>query len=178
MDGLAAGVAELARDGGAAPEALDIGIEGMTCASCAGRVERAVARVPGVSAVSANLATEQARIQFDGQPGTAAAVAEAVTKAGYGVASQEITLEIGGMICASCVGRVERALRAVPGVTGAEVNLATERARVLASAAVTAEGPSGRPGHGRLRGPPAIARSRGRCGTSPNAGPGGGAQPA
>jgi len=140
MDGLVTGAAELARDEGAAPEVLDIGIEGMTCASCAGRVERAVARVPGVSAVSVNLATEQARIQFDGRPGTAAAVAEAVTKAGYGVASKEITLEIGGMTCASCVGRVERALKAVPGVTGAEVNLATERARVLASAAVTAEG--------------------------------------
>ena len=140
MDGLVAGTAELARHRGAAPEALDIGIEGMTCASCAGRVERAVARVPGVSAVSVNLATEQARIQFDGRPGTAAAVAEAVTKMGYGVVSQEITLEISGMTCAYCVGRVERALKAVPGVTGAEVNLATERARVLASAVVTAEG--------------------------------------
>ncbi|CAJ0682706.1 heavy metal translocating P-type ATPase [Ralstonia mannitolilytica] len=46
-----------------------------------------------------------------------------------------LDLEIGGMTCAACAGRVERALRAVPGVTEASVNLATERARVHGAAA-------------------------------------------
>lgn len=44
-------------------------------------------------------------------------------------------LDISGMTCAACAGRVERALRAVPGVTEASVNLATERARVQGGAA-------------------------------------------
>ncbi|WP_416238606.1 heavy-metal-associated domain-containing protein, partial [Raoultella planticola] len=44
-------------------------------------------------------------------------------------------LDIGGMTCAACAGRVERALLAVPGVTEASVNLATERARVQGGAA-------------------------------------------
>lgn len=118
---------------GSSPE-LDIDIEGMTCASCVRRVEKALQSVPGVSGVAVNLATEQARVAFDGTQATAAAVIEAVDKAGYRAATEEIDLVIEGMTCASCVGRVERALKRVPGVVSAEVNPATERARVGAVA--------------------------------------------
>ena len=118
---------------------MDLGIEGMTCASCVRRVEKALGQVPGVSAVAVNLATERARVAYDGQPGTAAALVEAVSRAGYAAATQVIDLSVSGMTCASCVGRVERALQRVPGVVGAEVNLATERARVTAAADVSAE---------------------------------------
>ena len=111
---------------------LDLGIEGMTCASCVRRVEKALGQVPGVSTVSVNLATERARVAFDGQPDTASAVIDAVDRAGYKAATQVIDLSVNGMTCASCVGRVERALKRVPGVVAAEVNLATERARVTA----------------------------------------------
>jgi len=68
---------------------MDIGIEGITCASCVRRVEKALGQVPGVSAVSVNLATERARVAYDGQPGTAAAVVEAIGRAGYSAATQE-----------------------------------------------------------------------------------------
>ena len=118
---------------------LDVGIEGMTCASCVRRVERAVAKVPGVSGVSVNLATERARVAYDGKPGTAAALVEAVKQAGYAAGTQTIDLAVAGMTCASCVGRVERALQKVPGVLTAEVNLATERVRVTAIVGVTAQ---------------------------------------
>ena len=70
--------------GGAAPVAeIDLGIEGMTCASCVRRVERALTRVPGVEAAAVNLATEQARVRV--RPGAAGfdALAAAVRKAGY-----------------------------------------------------------------------------------------------
>src|SRR4051794_39634028 len=107
---------------------LEIAIEGMTCASCVRRVEKAVKRVPGVSGVSVNLATEQARVPFDGRPETASAILEAVGNAGYQASTDEIELAVDGMTCASCVSRVERALKRVPGVVSAEVNLATERA--------------------------------------------------
>src|SRR3954452_32340 len=110
--------------------ALDIAIEGMSCASCVRRVERAVQRVPGVSDVAVNLGTERARVGFDGRPGTVSAVLAAIAHAGYRAGAEEIDLGVGGMTCASCVGRVERALKRVPGVVSAEVNLATERARV------------------------------------------------
>ncbi|HQT73037.1 MAG TPA: heavy metal translocating P-type ATPase [Acidiphilium sp.] len=106
-------------------------IEGMTCASCVGRVERAIQRVPGVAEVSVNLGSEQARVVFtDAHPADIGDVATAVEKAGYGVATRNLELAIEGMTCASCVGRVERALRKVPGVTRVAVNLSNETARV------------------------------------------------
>ncbi|EME01529.1 heavy metal translocating P-type ATPase [Pseudomonas stutzeri] len=103
-------------------------VSGMTCASCAGRVERALLKVPGVAAANVNLANEQVRIEGD-DLGVATLI-EAVEKAGYGVPLQSIELNIKGMTCASCVGRVERALLKVPGVRSAAVNLASERAHV------------------------------------------------
>ncbi|MGY6270588.1 heavy metal translocating P-type ATPase [Achromobacter denitrificans] len=115
--------------------AVSLPIEGMTCASCVGRVEKALKAVPGVNKASVNLATERADITFEGTPDVAAAV-QAVQKAGYAVAQTAIELSVTGMTCASCVGRVEKALKAVPGVSGATVNLATERASVTAAGGV------------------------------------------
>jgi Cu+-exporting ATPase len=66
---------------GAANAGLDVGIEGMTCASCVGRVERTIRKIPGVSDVEVNLGTEHARIAFSGKL-DAAALAEAVRGAG------------------------------------------------------------------------------------------------
>ncbi|MDL2356618.1 MAG: heavy metal translocating P-type ATPase, partial [Pseudomonadota bacterium] len=110
-------------------------IDGMTCASCSARVERTLAKVAGVRSASVNLATEKATVRAD--PGVpASALVDAVAKAGYAVATHSVALAIGGMTCASCAGRVERALAQVPGVTGAAVNLATEEAAVTLAADV------------------------------------------
>ncbi|WP_313200655.1 heavy metal translocating P-type ATPase [Pseudomonas sp.] len=105
---------------------FNLPISGMTCASCAGRVERALQKVSGADQVSVNLATEQARVQApaDSLP----ALVEAVRGAGYGVPTRTVELQISGMTCASCVGRVERALGKLPGVEQVSVNLASERA--------------------------------------------------
>ena len=103
-------------------------ITGMTCASCAGRVERALLKVPGVDTAAVNLAAEQVRVQAS--DADLAGLVQAVEKAGYGVPVQSMELAIEGMTCASCVGRVERALLKVSGVRSASVNLANERARV------------------------------------------------
>ena len=69
------------------PASLDLGIEGMTCASCSLRVERALKKVPGVREASVNLATESARVQFDvgQQAELPALLRRAVREAGYGV---------------------------------------------------------------------------------------------
>ncbi|MBE9606767.1 heavy metal translocating P-type ATPase [Acetobacteraceae bacterium H6797] len=109
--------------------AMTLPIEGMTCASCAGRVERALAKLPGVAAAQVNLASEQASVTGAVPLPTLIA---AVEKAGYAVPSEVTTLAIGGMTCASCVGRVERALSRVPGVLAVQVNLASEQARITA----------------------------------------------
>ncbi len=111
------------------PLATDFGIGGMTCASCVLRVEKAIAAVPGVASANVNLATERATVRFNGAPDTSG-VLRAIEKAGYEpkIVTQELSVE--GMTCASCVSRVEKALKAVPGVIDASVNLATEKATV------------------------------------------------
>ncbi|MCC7549674.1 MAG: copper-translocating P-type ATPase [Burkholderiales bacterium] len=109
---------------------LTLPVQGMTCASCVARVEKALNNAQGVLDASVNLATETATVEL--APGAAAQPAvEAIERAGYAVPDDRIAIQIDGMTCASCVGRVERALTAVPGVRGASVNLATERAEVL-----------------------------------------------
>ncbi|MEH6721780.1 MAG: heavy metal translocating P-type ATPase [Aurantimonas endophytica] len=116
-------------------ETVSLSIEGMTCASCVGRVERALRIVPGVLDASVNLATERADVRLAG-PVDRAELIRAIKDAGYTVTASTIELAIDGMTCASCVGRVERALHAVPGVIEATVNLATERATVKGSVEV------------------------------------------
>ncbi|MGD8331976.1 MAG: copper ion binding protein, partial [Acidobacteriota bacterium] len=108
----------------------ELEVEGMHCASCVGRVEKALAEVPGVEQVNVNLATSKATIHHVPAQAGVAGLVKAVKDAGYEVAVQETSLQIGGMHCASCVGHVEKALAAVPGVIEANVNLATERATV------------------------------------------------
>ncbi|HGM5284423.1 TPA: heavy metal translocating P-type ATPase [Serratia liquefaciens] len=114
---------------------LSLPVEGMTCASCVGRVERALKAVPGVQTATVNLATERADITFGDRTDPQAAVG-AIESAGYAVREETTELGIEDMTCASCVGRVEKALRQIPGVIEANVNLATERARVRHSAGI------------------------------------------
>ncbi|MCA0871643.1 heavy metal translocating P-type ATPase [Seohaeicola saemankumensis] len=108
---------------------LNLSISNMSCAGCVGRAERALAAVPGVAQAQVNLASESARVTFEGAPDAAALVA-ALDTAGYPARVQSVTLAISAMSCASCVGRVDRALAAVPGVLEVAVNLASESATV------------------------------------------------
>ena len=106
-----------------------LSIEGMSCASCAGRVDRALAALDGVEEVSVNLASERAHLTVD-TPETLALAAQTVDDLGYPARRAEVVLNVASMSCASCVGRVDKALSAVPGVLAVNVNLATETARV------------------------------------------------
>jgi Cu+-exporting ATPase len=105
---------------------LVLPVQGMTCASCVSHVEKALAKVPGVDRVAVNLATESAALEGHGLDPQA--LAHAVAAAGYSVPLQTVHLAIEGMTCATCVARLEKALRAVPGVTAVNVNLASESA--------------------------------------------------
>ncbi len=106
-----------------------IPIDGMSCASCVGRVEKAVLAVAGVEGASVNLATSRVSVAL-GAGGAVAPVFEAIRNAGYEPREDVVDLAVEGMSCASCVGRVEGALKAVPGVLDGTVNLATGRARL------------------------------------------------
>ena len=109
---------------------LDIDIEGMTCASCSSRVERAIGKLDGVVEAPVNLATERATVTYDESVLSPSAVIDAVRELGYSPLTEEFEIGVGGMTCANCSARVERALNKLPGVLEASVNLATERAAV------------------------------------------------
>ena len=106
-----------------------IPVEGMTCASCVGRVEKALVKLPGVSQATVNLATERASVTADLSVTTQTLV-DAVKRVGYEVTQSSVSLDVRGMSCASCVSRVEKALLRIPGVRVALVNLLTETATV------------------------------------------------
>ncbi|MBL8305646.1 MAG: copper-translocating P-type ATPase [Rubrivivax sp.] len=112
------------------PTSFSLPVDGMSCASCVARVEKAAAAAPGVLSATVNLANETLTV-------TAApafqplSLSPVLNKAGYALATTPQTLAIEGMSCASCVARVEKALQAVPGVLQARVNLASETAAVV-----------------------------------------------
>ncbi|HKP51224.1 MAG TPA: heavy metal translocating P-type ATPase [Chloroflexia bacterium] len=118
-----------------------LAVQGMTCASCVARIERGLKKLPGVADASVNLATERATVQY--APGQVSVddMVRKVSDLGYSATPEQsqaaplyddadVSLDVTGMTCASCVARVERALKKVPGVKDASVNLATERATV------------------------------------------------
>ncbi|PTA69271.1 heavy metal translocating P-type ATPase [Deinococcus arcticus] len=109
---------------------IELGVQGMTCASCVGRVERGLGKVEGVQEASVNLATERATVTYDPALTSPQALLARVQDVGYEPVTAQAEFGVQGMTCANCVGRVERALLRVNGVLGASVNLATERAAV------------------------------------------------
>ncbi len=109
---------------------LILPVKGMSCAACVAHVTRALQQVPGVREAQVNLATEQARVRVTSREVPLAQLKQAVEEAGYQIPVDTTTLSVEGMSCASCVRHVERALKRLPGVLEATVNLATEQARV------------------------------------------------
>jgi Cu+-exporting ATPase len=111
---------------------IELPVRGMSCASCVARIERGLAAVSGVNEARVNLAAERATLTIDPDRVGVAEIAQAIHELGYEVPTRALTLSVGGMSCASCVAKIERGLRALPGVVRASVNLATERATIEA----------------------------------------------
>lgn len=133
------------RDRPTVAHTTQLDIEGMTCAACVRRVEKALEKVDGVTSANVNLATERATVEFAADAITGEDLADAVERAGYHATIPQqqhedapatghrigpAVFDIEGMTCAACVRRVETTLEKVDGVESANVNLATERAMV------------------------------------------------
>jgi len=110
----------------------ELPLTGMHCASCAGRIEKALAGAPGVLAATVNFATSRATVQYDPQTTGVELLRQLVRDLGYQViaTSERCELPLTGMHCASCAGRIEKALAGAPGILAATVNFATSRATV------------------------------------------------
>ena len=128
-------------NGGSFPVAdkknAELKITGMHCAMCAAGVEEALANVKEVKKAQVNFATETARVEFDPDVVSIHELEKAVRDAGYDVTNREVTIRIGGMMCATCVQTIEAALAALPGVVSANVNLANEQAYVTYNASLS-----------------------------------------
>jgi P-type Cu+ transporter len=107
-----------------------INVGGMTCATCATKVEKALREMPGVDSAAVNLASEKATISFRPGETDVENIAGVIEELGYQAGLEKATYAVEGMTCASCVARVEKALSELEGVASADVNLATERATV------------------------------------------------
>jgi len=109
-------------------------IGGMTCSACAARIQKVLGQVNGIQSATVNFATEKADVRFDPTLTDVNAISSAVVDAGFTVAEEQFSFDVGGMTCSACSARVEKALRNIPGVLEANVNVALERADVTALA--------------------------------------------
>src|SRR5258708_18289377 len=128
-------------------------LEGMTCASCAMRIEKGLKKVPGVVDAQVNFATEQVNVTYDPTHTGPEQMMQKVEAVGYKAIpllipppqpievqapqDTQVTLALEGMTCASCAIRIEKGLKKVPGVIDAQVNLATERGTITYDPAQT-----------------------------------------
>lgn len=116
---------------------VDLKISGMHCATCAVTIEKSIADVGEGSNASVNFGNDTARVEFDPSRVSLSDIENAVRAAGYEVIYEEVTLKVGGMVCATCVQTIESALKGLPGVVKAVVNLSTEKAYVTYNSSLT-----------------------------------------
>lgn len=109
---------------------VDIAVRGMTCANCSSRIERNLKKLAGVTDANVNLATEKAHVEFDQGVLEPEDIVASIQKSGYDAVISHVTISVGGMDCASCALRVEKALGKLDGVLEANVNFGTEQATV------------------------------------------------
>ncbi len=109
---------------------LSLPVVGMTCASCTTHVDEALNTLPGVSEITVDPSNHRVHLYYDPAQSSLKAIVRAVEDIGYLVMNSELTLRVRGMTCTSCAGHVERALKALPGVEDALVNLDAGTARV------------------------------------------------
>ncbi|WP_225548032.1 heavy metal translocating P-type ATPase [Chromobacterium violaceum] len=107
---------------------LTLPVSGMSCAACAARIEKQLNRMNGVEA-AVSFANESAQLRYDPDQTKPQQLVDAIVRCGFEVPRQTLELDIGGMSCAACAARLEKALGRLPGVE-ASVNFAAESARV------------------------------------------------
>lgn len=105
-------------------------IKGMSCASCATRIQKAIEKMPGVKDANVNFATEKLNVTYDTEKASVEGFVKKIKDTGYDVIMDKTELGLKGMSCAACASRIEKALSKAPGVYKATVNLATETATV------------------------------------------------
>jgi len=118
----------------------ELKVTGMTCATCAVNIEESLSKIKDVTKAQVNFGTDTAHVEYDPAKVSLPDLEKAVKDAGYNVVNQEVTIKVGGMMCATCVETIEAALKPLPGVVSATVNLGTEKAYVTYNPSLTGTG--------------------------------------
>jgi len=126
----------------AAPEnrKAELKITGMHCATCAVNIEESLSKIKDVEKAQVNFGTDTAHVEFDPKNVSIHDLEKAVKEAGYDVVNHEVTISVGGMMCATCVETIEAALNELPGIITAMVNLGTEKAYVTYNPSLSSTG--------------------------------------
>lgn len=117
---------------------ISMKIEGMSCSSCANRLEKAINKLEGIEQGNVNFATEMLTVVYDEAKTSPVAVELAVEKAGFKVRKdiKDYSFKVKGMSCSSCANHLERLVQKLEGVEAASVNFATEKLTVKLNADV------------------------------------------
>ena len=115
----------------------EIKISGMHCATCAVNIEESLAGITDVSKAQVNFGTDTAHVEYDPTKVSLATLEKAVKDVGYDVVNSQVTIKVGGMMCATCVETIETSLKELPGIVSATVNLGTEKAYVMYNPSVS-----------------------------------------
>ncbi|NOQ66350.1 MAG: copper ion binding protein, partial [Desulfobacterales bacterium] len=112
-----------------------LAVKGMTCASCAARIEKVLSTQDGIQSALVNLAAETLDVEWDDSTLSLEDISERVSGLGFELElpSSEVTLalELTGMTCASCSARIEKVVSGLDGIRSTQVNLATETGVVV-----------------------------------------------
>ncbi|MGG0090604.1 heavy metal translocating P-type ATPase [Bacillus altitudinis] len=109
---------------------IDFQITGMTCAACAGRIEKGLNRLEGVDDASVNLALETSHIVYETEQLTAEDLKQKIQSLGYDVVMEQAEFDIEGMTCAACANRIEKKVNRMEGIDQGSVNFALETLQV------------------------------------------------
>ncbi len=116
---------------------VELKVAGMTCAMCAKTIEYSLLDLDGTTDAEVNLGNETVRVEYDSSRLKLVDLEKAVTDVGYEVVHDRVTIKVGGMTCVMCVGAIEDALKRLDGITGANVNLSSEKAYITYNPGMT-----------------------------------------
>lgn len=109
---------------------VSLPITGMSCASCAAKIEKGLTGLSGIKSASVNFAVEKVIISYDPREVHLTDFIKTIKELGYGAGVETVVLSVQGMSCASCVDKIQKVVNRMDGVVSASVNLATEKANI------------------------------------------------
>jgi P-type Cu+ transporter len=117
------------------PSRLEFPILGLT-QSGGPALAQAIRKIPGVYTTNVSVRPGRLTVECDPERVRVSDLLEAVRGAGFSVAGQSLRLKVNGLYCAECVGRIEDALKAVPGVYDAVMSAATNEVKITYSTSI------------------------------------------